>query len=199
MQMASGLGRAAHLHQRIHETFMHPLRTLLIALASAVLISACATTVDQTGSTEPLARPSAQAEKQVVLTLKRTDTEQSAEDWAAFKSEWQDALGNIAQEHGASLKMAEEGNARITENAVLIKGMVKAFRYVSPGKRMAFGVMTGNAYMDIRFEFIEMPAGRALGTRRYSTSSSTMQGIFSPMTDRQVRATADTLWRDLFE
>lgn len=161
------------------------------------LFSGCAATVDSVGSSTPLVRPSEQAEKSVVMTLTRLDDEQPNEDWQAFRNEWRDAVSNIATENGTRFRLVENGE-NIEDNAVLIKGTVNGFRYVSPGKRIAFGAMTGNAYMDIGFEFIEVPMGRPLGYRQYSTSSQTMEGIFSAMTDRQVRATAEAMWKDLF-
>lgn len=176
---------------------MRTLRTLLIAISSLILFSGCAATVDRVGSTKPLVRPSDEAQKHVVLTLTRDDEEQSAEDWEAFKNEWRDALSNLAKENGAEFSFAEHAAAADSQ-AVLMKGKVRAFRFVSPGSRIAFGAMTGNAYMDIEFELIEIPLGRPLGSRHYSSSSRTMEGIFSAMSDRQVRAAADALWKDLF-
>ncbi|WP_230969162.1 hypothetical protein [Nitrogeniibacter aestuarii] len=176
---------------------MTQLRALFAAMTCLFLFSGCAATVDRVGSSAPLVRPSEQAEKTVVMTLTRVDDEQSIEDWQAFRNEWHDALSNLAAENGTQFRLVEDGDS-VDDNAVLIKGTVNGFRYVSPGKRIAFGAMTGNAYMDIGFEFIEVPMGRLLGARQYTTSSRTMEGIFSAMTDRQVRATADAMWKDLF-
>ena len=67
---------------------------------------------------------------------------------------------------------------------------VNDFRYVSQAERYGLGVMTGNAFMDVEAEFLELPQLRPFATRKFQTSSSAWQGIFSAMTPKQVEAVA---------
>jgi hypothetical protein len=57
--------------------------------------------------------------------------------------------------------------------------------------------MTGNAFVDADAEFFEFPNKRSIGKRKYATSSTAWQGIFSAMTDKQLRAISDTMMQEL--
>jgi len=177
---------------------MHIVRSLFLAITTTVLFSGCAATVERLGSdTGPIARPAAAAEKHIALSMQRVDDEQPADDWAAFRLEWQEAMDELAAENDRVFTFVGENGAALPPTGVLLKARVNAFRYVSPGKRYAVGVMTGNASMDVDIEFIETPSGRVLGKRRYATTSHTMEGIFSAMTPKQVQATAREIWQEL--
>lgn len=65
---------------------------------------------------------------------------------------------------------------------------INDYRYLTPGARFGFGVMTGNAFIDSRVQFIDLDTGRLIAEQLYNTSSSAWEGIFSAMTDKQVRA-----------
>ena len=86
-------------------------------------------------------------------------------------------MDELAAENDRVFTFVGENGAALPPTGVLLKARVNAFRYVSPGKRYAVGVMTGNASMDVDIEFIETPSGRVLGKRRYATTSHTMEGI----------------------
>ena len=159
---------------------MKSLRALSLAFITTVLFSGCAATVEH-------------------LSMQRVDDEQPAEDWASFRQEWQEAMDELAAENNRIFTFVGENGAEQPPTGVLLKARVNAFRYVSPGKRYAVGVMTGNASMDVDVEFIETPSGRVLGKRRYATTSHSMEGIFSAMTPKQVQATAREIWQELLD
>jgi len=177
---------------------MKSLRTLSLAFITTLLFSGCAATVERLGpDASPIARPAEGADKHVSLSMQRTDDEQPAEDWAAFRLEWKEAMDELAAENDRIFTFVGDDGTAQPPTGVLLKARVNSFRYVSPGKRYAVGVMTGNASMDVDVEFIETPSGRVLGKRRYATTSHTMEGIFSAMTPKQVQATAREIWQEL--
>jgi hypothetical protein len=65
---------------------------------------------------------------------------------------------------------------------------VEDFRLVSAGARYGLGVMTGNALVKAHVTFRDLATGDVWGNRQYDTTSSAWQGMFAPMTDKQVRA-----------
>ncbi len=65
---------------------------------------------------------------------------------------------------------------------------VSDHRDPTPGARLGFGVMAGNACIDTKVGFADFEAGATLGERRYGTSSSTWQDVFSAATDKQAQA-----------
>ena len=67
---------------------------------------------------------------------------------------------------------------------------INDYRYLTPGARYGFGVMTGNAFIDSSVEYRDLKTGAVLGEKRFNTTSSAWQGVFSPMTDKQVQAIA---------
>jgi len=68
---------------------------------------------------------------------------------------------------------------------------------LTPGARYGFGIMTGNAFIDAEAEFIALPAKKSVGSRKYQTSSSAWQGVFSAMTDKQVLAISNEIIREI--
>lgn len=112
----------------------------------------------------------------------------SGENWDAFLEEWQTSMAAAASEKGLGFTMAKPGQAPVSTPAVLVRMKVNDFRYVSQAKRYGLGVFSGNAHMDVEVEFIELPQGVSRGKRKYQTSSSAWQGVFSAMTPKQVEA-----------
>jgi hypothetical protein len=89
---------------------------------------------------------------------------------------------------GASFS-AQEGEPHASgQPGTLVAIYVNDYRYISPGARYGFGIMTGNAFVDAKAKFSDLGSGRALGERSYNTSSSAWQGVFSPMTAKQIEA-----------
>jgi hypothetical protein len=74
---------------------------------------------------------------------------------------------------------------------------VNDYRWVSTGARIGFGVFTGNAFVDAKIRFLDLKTGQPFGEQSINTSSSTMQGVFSAMTDKQLQAIAKEIVADI--
>jgi len=120
---------------------------------------------------------------------------QKSDDWELFRTEWRTAMASATGSAGKQFTYADvEPTGAATESGTLIVVTVNDYRYISPGARYGFGIMTGNAFIDADARFYELPGRRDLGARKYATSSSAWQGIFSAMTDKQIAAiTAEML------
>ena len=164
-------------------------------MLGASLLAGCAANVSRQASDATRIVPSAPASKRIVLAL--TGTSASGPDWEAFREEWQTSMTTAAQAAGASFKLAGPDEPMQTDPSTLVKMHVNDYRYVSQAKRYAVGVFSGNAYMDVDVEFIEWPSGRSLGTRKYSTSSSAWNGVFSAMTPKQVEAVSQEIVKEI--
>lgn len=108
-------------------------------------------------------------------------------EWEAFKEAWQTSMSAAASTKQSTFTMGDASRTR-GEPIVVVKLKVNDFKYVSQAKRYGMGVFSGNAYMDGDAQFVEYPGEKVLGTRKYQTSSSAWQGIFSAMTPKQVEA-----------
>jgi hypothetical protein len=173
-----------------------------LGLVSITLaLSGCAATVQRpaaTTATESAFKVPPAASKRVALFIQKHPSMHKSDDWELFRTEWRTAVASTASAAGKQFTYLEvEPASAAAEAGTLIVVTVNDYRYISPGARYGFGIMTGNAFIDADAKFFELPGRRELGARKYSTSSSAWQGIFSAMTDKQVAAIAAEMIKEL--
>jgi hypothetical protein len=152
-----------------------------------MLLDGCAATVKRSVDAKPL-KVGADATKAIVLNMSGGPDATSSKDWGDFKDTWRLALQKEATAVGA-IVTAQDGEPKPTGAAgTLLTVNVVDFRYVSAGARVGLGVMTGNAFVNAQVSFRDLNTGQVWGERHYDTSSSAWQGVFAPMTDKQVHA-----------
>ena len=138
-----------------------------------------------------------EASKRLVLNMTGSKASIDAKDWVSFKQEWR----AIFQEQvtAAGLKFDfQDGDARPNgEPGTLLTVFVNDYRYVGIGARLAFGIMTGNAYVDATLRFRNLRDGATFGEQAYNTSSSAWHGVFAAMTPKQIYAIADEVIREM--
>jgi hypothetical protein len=176
-------------------TVLTLIRSTLVA--AVVALTGCAATV-----TKPADAPAAPLQvtskpASVALLITGNATIQAAADWHTFRAEWRSAFSAAAAAAAITASYLESEPADQPAGTVLIRVVVNEYRYLTPGARFGFGVFTGNAFVDAEAEFVEFPARRSIGKRKYATTSSAWQGVFSAMTDKQVRALSDAMLKDL--
>jgi len=157
--------------------------------AGALLLSGCAATVHKSSAEAPL-KTSAASAKNITMNVTGPRQITDSADWEQLKGEWRAAMKSAAASIGAAFS-PQEGKPQPTgEPGTLVVVNVNDYRYISPGARYGFGIMTGNAYLDSTVQFMDLQTGAVLGSRTYNTSSSAWQGAFSPMTEKQIQAIA---------
>lgn len=170
----------------------------LKALAIVVVIglSGCAATVTQpTAEARPLAVSATPTG--VALLITGSPMVLASTNWHTFQAEWRTAFASEAEAAGLSFTYLEAEVGEQSAGVVLVLVAVSKYRYLTPGTRAAFGIMTGNAFINADAEFFEFPGRRSLGTRTYSTSSTAWEGIFSAMTDKQVIAISNAMIQEI--
>lgn len=169
-----------------------------IALTFFIALTAgCAATVSQpTGSQAPVA-VSAAAARHIVLQVEGTPTVEGSGDWQAFRGEWRAAMAQAASAAGMKFDFADTAAPRASGPATLVRVKVNDYRFLSAGARYGFGVMTGNAFVNADVAFIELPSKKTLGTRHLNTTSSAWQGIFAPMTTKQLEALSSEIVKEV--
>ena len=170
-------------------TFRIPASLILLA----ALLSGCAATVQRPPTTAVVAGlniPAASA-KRVVLNVQLAPSHPQDAGWEAFKKEWVDIMREQAQ--GQAMQFAaQSGEPKATgETGTLMVVRVADYRHVGVGARLAFGIMTGNAFIDAKIEFRDLQSGDLIGERRYNTTSSAVHGVFAAVTPKQIYAIAD--------
>lgn len=156
-------------------------------IATTIFLTGCAASVQKSSNDLPIKVAGEGARH---ITLNVTGSKQSTEsgDWEQFKGEWRGAMKSAAAAIGATFS-SQEGIPQPTgQPGTLVVVDVADYRYISPGARYALGVMSGNAYVNSTVRFQDAVSGALLGERKYNTSSTAWQGIFSAMTEKQVQA-----------
>ena len=156
--------------------------------AMAFLLAGCAATVKQTESAKPALTTNAMSGQKLVLFVKGSPQIARSRDWDDFRGEWREAMTSAAATAGVPFVFVDQEPESHPDAATLVVIDINDYRYVSAGSRILFGVMTGNAYIEANAQYYELPQKRPLGERRYNTTSTAWQGIFSAMTSKQVAA-----------
>lgn len=170
----------------------------LLIVVTALALGGCAATVSRTSASEaPELRAASVPTNKVALFITGAPAMQKSTDWHTFCAEWRTAFDSAASAAGLSFAYFEAEPAHQPAGTTLVKISVNDYRYLTPGARFGFGIMTGNAFIDADAEFIEMPSKRRLGSRKYATTSSAWQGVFSAMTNKQVAALSTEIVQDL--
>lgn len=177
---------------------MRRFAALLCPLAFATLFAGCAATVQRpAGEGAASLQVPAAATKRVALLVRPAPALPKSADWELFRAEWRTALSSAAATAGKQFDYYEAQPGATATPGTLVVVTVNDYRYLSPGARYGFGVLTGNAYIDAEARFFELPSQRELGARKYATSSSAWEGIFSAMTDKQVQAIAAEMIKEI--
>ena len=173
-----------------------PYRTYILLAMVGIALTGCAATVKKADNATPV-KVGAGATKMLVLNMTGSKDSTESTDWEPFKGLWRQALKEDAVTLGAPFS-AQEGEPQSTGQAgTLIVVDVADFRYLSTGMRYGFGIMTGNAYVQAKVSFRDLKTGETWDERHYDTTSTAWQGIFSAMTEKQVRAICKEIVADL--
>ena len=167
-----------------------------LVLIAAVALSGCAANVTKpAGSQQSLelqGKPTA-----VALLITGNANTQASQDWQTFRAEWRTAFASVAAGAGLPFSYHETDVIDAAAGTVLVKMTVNDYRYLTSGARYGLGIMTGNAFIDADAEFVALPARKSVGSRKYATSSSAWEGVFSAMTDKQVLAISNEIIQEL--
>lgn len=195
--------RAHQLYLPPHQAMTNsPFTRQLLKLASTAVIiflAACGTMkVDLSPSNGPKITVSAAAAKRMIMVLDGSAAAIESKDWSAFKAEWQKAMTASAATVGATVRYQDTAAVEgVSEPTTLVVVHVNDYRYITQSARFAVGIMTGNAFVDADVSALELPGKTSAGARQYKTTSSAGQGIFSPMTEKQLAAISDDIVREL--
>ncbi|KQP22589.1 hypothetical protein ASF43_01330 [Pseudorhodoferax sp. Leaf267] len=162
-------------------------------------LTGCAASVSRPTATTAQARIAAPAatSKLFVVLVPGADLPKTDANWEALREEWQTSLASAAAAQQVDVALLPREPQTIAPSTVLARVTVNDYRYVSQAKRYGLGVMAGNAYMDLDVEFFSAPGKQSIGTRKFSTSSSAWQGVFSAMTPKQVEAVASEIVKEV--
>jgi len=126
----------------------------------------------------------------IVLRMNGSAVATSASDWPRVQTEWREAMEGASQEASSTFVDETVGRTSGKGAGTVVDVYVEDFHFVAPGARYTLGIMTGNAFIQARVSFRDLQSGRTFGERSYNTSSSAWQGIFAPTSDKQARAIA---------
>lgn len=157
---------------------------------SCAFLTGCAAKVDTSGSQDlRIAEP---VKHELALAFKGNSKVEANEDWERLRQTWTNSMNSEAAAAGYSIQPATASGS-----GLLVQVNVSNFRYLTPGSRMAVGIMSGNAWVNSSVDFIDQASGKNLGTRNYNTTSSAWEGVASAMTYKQVQAISKQIIADI--
>ena len=157
-------------------------------LAFMVLLTGCAANVQRSGAdAAPLALATG-GKSQIVLMVSGSEAAAQSGDWELMRAEWRRSMAAAAAARGINFVYQDAPTKTSIDAGTHVNVKVNDYRFISTGTRYALGVFSGNAYVNTDVTFSEAKSGRVVGTRKYDTTSSFMQGAFSAMTIKQVEA-----------
>lgn len=162
-------------------------RTLLLLVSLGVVLGGCAATVKKLDQGAPVAVVG-QAGKSIVLNITGSTVSTTAKDWSGFKALWPEPCAQESAAVGANFSMQDGAPTPTGNPGTLVVVDVADYHYISTGARIMFGVMTGNAYINAQVTFRDLKSGDVRATKKYDTTSTAWQGVFSGMTVKQVHA-----------
>lgn len=169
----------------------------IIAAVCLVLFTGCAATVKGNSVDTKLSEIPKRAASKLVLNVSGSNETTGSDDWEGFKQEWREYFLNQAEDAHIAFEM-QEGPPRATgEDGVLLYVFVHDYRFIRPGTRYVTGVMSGNAFIESKLTFSDLRTGESFGSQTASTSSSAWEGIFSAMTNKQVEAIAQDVFKTI--
>src|SRR5690242_14178312 len=133
------------------------MRALILAFATLTL-AGCASTVHKadSGAPTPVGTTGGVAGKTVILNITGSTVSTTAKDWNDFKALWPERCTPEATAVGAAFSMQDGQPAPTGVDGTLVVVDVDDDRYVSTGARVAFGIMTGNAYIKAHVTFRDL-------------------------------------------
>jgi hypothetical protein len=167
------------------------------SLVCAALLAGCAATVQQGDSRAPKLQVPTESSKKLVMVVKGSDISSRSADWELLRAEWRTGMSAAASDAGLGFSYLETLPQFPSEPGTAVVVTVNDYRYISPGARYGFGVLTGNAFVQSDVEFIDMQTGQSEGSRKYETSSSAWEGVFSAMTEKQIQAICTRIVMDV--
>jgi hypothetical protein len=174
-----------------------PLLPILILTGSAALLGGCAAqlqtqntpTAGQRTADSNIVVPPASA-RTIVLRMNGSSVATTASDWPRVQTEWREAMQDASKDADSTLVDETVKRSSTRGAGTVVDVYVEDFHFVAPGARYTLGIMTGNAFIQARVTFRDLQSGKVFGERNYNTSSSAWQGIFAPTSDKQARAIA---------
>lgn len=169
----------------------------LVLLSMILALTGCAANVQRHGNADQKLVLSPAAAKRVTLDVQGSKELAASTDWEQFRHEWRIGMTEATAAAGMTLVPAEAALTPAVEPSTMVTVHINDYRYITRGARVAAGIMTGNAYIDAEVSFAELPGATPVGSRKYATTSSAMQGVFAPMTENQIRGICDEIVKDV--
>lgn len=164
-----------------------------------VIIAGCAAAVTQTTIPSNGSKSAARTQPTsgtLVAVISGSEEIQANSDWSDFLEQWQSSMNESAENSKMAFVLVKDEFSVPANAEVLVRLTVNDFKYVSTTKRILLGVIAGNAYMDVDAQYLALPSKKVFGSKKFNTSSSAWEGIFSAVTPKQIQAVSDIIVKE---
>ena len=160
-----------------------------LLLGATLGLTGCAVAVKKSNTDVPL-KINKESRKQITMNVTGSREATTSKDWELISNAWRDAMAGAAESINSTFSM-QVGKPRPTgQTGTLLVVNIEHFRYLSEATRYLTGILGGNAYVEASVQFKDSRTGTPFGKQTFNTSSTAWEGIFSAMTDKQIKAIA---------
>jgi uncharacterized lipoprotein YajG len=161
-----------------------------------VMLTGCASTVTTTGKSHDFSTSSMNTKK-IVMTVKGGDDITKNKDWEQMRQEWSTQMTEVARNAGINFEFSNSDIESNKDTGTLIAININDYRYVSLGARIAVGIMTGNAWLNVDVDYRDLNTGNLLSSSNYQTKSTAWEGAFSAMTEKQIESVCNVIAKEI--
>jgi len=173
------------------------LPALFALLVVGVALAGCAASVSKSTRPDSQMRVGHDSARMIVLNLTGSSDAIESRHWDKFQHVWRKSMQDEANAIGAAFVSQNGAPLWTGQPGTLVLVNIDDFRYLSEGMRVAFGMMTGNAFITAKVQFLDLATGSVMDQRSYDTTSTAWQGIFSAMTATQIKAICTDIGREI--
>ena len=174
---------------------MRPLFVIALPLTVS-LLAGCAGEVQTTASSGELAL-SKQARRHLLVHLDGSPSAKADPNWhemeAAVRSQLDRQVFNALYQ--VTFVGARRTNA--LQPGLMLEVHISDFNYQEQLPRYFLGPTTSEAWVGTQVSFYDLQSGRPLGNRSYRSSSSGWGGMFSAMSEKQIKAMTKRIVQDI--
>lgn len=122
----------------------------------------------------------------------------STSEWGRLRQDLRGGLSAAAMKNGVRCELVDT-DAKLADSSAgtLVQVNVFNFKYISEEDRVISGIWGGDAFINVEVEFYQLPGKRLIGKRRYSTSTSALEGALSAATSKQASAIGQEVMAEL--
>ena len=170
--------------------------SFVITLLTAFLLTGCAGQVQTTASSGEL-ELSKQARRHLLVHIDGSPSAKANPRWQQMEAAMRSHLDHQVFNALYQVTFVEGRRTNPLQPGLMVEVQISDFNYQKQLPRYFLGPTISEAWVGTQVSFYDLQSGRALGSRNYRSSSSGWGGVFSAMSEKQVKAMSKRIVQDI--